>query len=68
MPTFSRLCAATYCVQETIGGVSQTVGSFGERCQCDNSTGAEACPVAMNETCSGMYNICCAVYLDQIKF
>ena len=25
-------------MQDTVGGVFQIVGSFGERCQCDNST------------------------------
>ena len=27
-----------FFMQDTVGGVFQIVGSFGERCQCDNST------------------------------
>ena len=57
----------THILQEIREGVLVTVGSYGERCQCDNSTGAGACPVAMNDTCSGMYvqsNLLCYVYLD----
>ena len=45
----------TATLQDTIGGVFQIVGSFGERCQCDNSTGAGACPVGrdIDQVCSG---------------
>ena len=34
-----------------------TVGSYGERCQCDNSTDAGACPVGRDSRllCSGRF-------------
>ena len=41
-------------VQETRNGVVLTLGSYGERCECDNSTSG-ACPVGtdLKLVCSG---------------
>ena len=41
-------------VQETRNGVVLTLGSYGERCECDNSTSG-ACPVGtdLKPVCSG---------------
>ena len=44
-------------VQETRNGVVLTLGSYGERCECDNSTSG-ACPVGtdLKLVCSGRSN------------
>ena len=41
-------------IQETRNGVVLTLGSYGERCECDNSTSG-ACPVGtdLKLVCSG---------------
>ena len=52
---FIHYAYSTASLQDTIGGAFQIVGSFGERCQCDNSSGAGACPVGrdIDQVCSG---------------
>ena len=57
-----RVCTSVLCIvfaivqQEMRDGVLLTVGSYGERCQCDNSTsGTSTCLVGreIKEVCSG---------------
>ncbi|CAI8050319.1 Integrin beta-6, partial [Geodia barretti] len=57
----TRECISCDTYQDTIGGVFQIVGSFGKRCQCDNSTGAGACPVGrdIDQVCSGRGECVC---------
>ena len=49
-----KLCTI---IQETRNGVVLTLGSYGERCECDNSTSG-ACPVGtdLKLVCSGRSN------------
>ena len=54
-------------IQETRNGVVLTLGSYGERCECDNSTSG-ACPVGtdLKLVCSGRSNddTCCVIVTD----
>ncbi|CAI8051054.1 Integrin beta-1-B [Geodia barretti] len=54
-------CTSCFTQPDTIGGVFQIVGSFGERCQCDNSSGTGACPVGrdIDQVCSGRGECVC---------
>ena len=50
------LCTNTIVPQEMMDGVLVTLGSYGERCQCDNSTiGASTCLIGREkkDVCSG---------------
>ena len=51
---YAHVCCMFF-MQDTVGGEFQIVGSFGERCQCDNSSGTGACPVGrdIDQVCSG---------------
>jgi protocadherin alpha len=47
-----RVCTSCDTEEVEVDGVVQILGSYGERCECDNETSG-ACPSGMGSVCSG---------------